>query len=593
MKRSFFSDIARRFPGLLAANIVVLLFVGLLDAASVLAVAPVVDSLLNPDPLRTSGITRHFTAALSALGLPAGLKTLLLCFLAFNVLSSASYICARYLILRTKYAVSRDLLVGTFEDFFNARWQFFSGNEQGTLLNTFTREMGVVGDAFGAMAVFAANIIQISLFLAVPLWLSWQVTLLSLGAALLLAAPFLLLGRLNYRLGTENTRTANRLSSVIHESLTSAKVIMGFGSQDRCLASLDTAFEEHRRVTLKSQTLSLATPYLYQPLGLSVLIIAFFSAQSQGLPLSAAAVLLYSLLRVLPIIGRVAEQKNALDNFFPSYEQVDSLRAQARGLRQAGGSRPFTGFAREIALSGLVFAHPGRERALDGVSLKIPKGSLVALVGESGAGKSTLIDMLMGFHEPQGGAITFDGVDLRDFDLGAYRRRLGYVPQDSLLFNLSIRDNLLWSQPDASKADLERACRLAHASEFIDQLPEGFATVVGDRGVRLSGGQIQRLALARAILRRPELLILDEATSALDSQSERLIQSAVEAIAKDTTIVVIAHRLSTIKNADHVYVLSRGRIVEEGRYADLIGKGGAFQKMAQLQVLETTTGGAA
>ena len=593
MKRSFFSDIAGRFPGLLAANVVVLLFVGLLDAASVLAVAPVVDSLLNPDPLRTSGITRHFTSALSALGLPGGLKTLLLCFLAFNVLSSTAYICARYLILRTKYAVSRDLLVGTFEDFFNARWQFFSGNEQGTLLNTFTREMGVVGDAFGAMAVFAANIIQISLFLAVPLWLSWQVTLLSLGTALLLAAPFLLLGRLNYRLGTENTRTANRLSSVIHESLTSAKVIMGFGSQDRCLASLDTAFEEHRRVTLKSQTLGLATPYLYQPLGLSVLIIAFFAAQRQGIPLSTAAVLLYSLLRVLPIIGRVAEQKNALDNFFPSYEQVKSLREQARGLRQAGGSRPFAGFKRDITFEGVVFAHPGRERALDGVSLKIPKGSLVALVGESGAGKSTLIDMLMGFHEPQAGSIRFDGVDLKEYDLGAYRRRLGYVPQDSLLFNLSIRDNLLWSQPDAGAADLERACRLAHAAEFIDQLPEGFATIVGDRGVRLSGGQIQRLALARAILRRPELLILDEATSALDSQSERLIQSAVEVIAKDTTIVVIAHRLSTIKNADHVYVLNRGRIVEEGRYADLIRQGGAFQKMAQLQVLETTPGGAA
>ena len=222
--------------------------------------------------------------------------------------------------------------------------------------------------------------------------------------------------------------------------------------------------------------------------------------------------------------------------------------------------------------------------------MTIAKGKMVAFVGESGAGKSTLIDVIMGFNEPEKGSITCDGTPLHDFDIGSYRARIGYVPQDSALFNGTIRENLLWAKPDASEADLRRACRQAHAEEFITSLPQGYETVTGDRGVRLSGGQIQRIALARAILRKPDLLILDEATSSLDTRSERLIQEAIETIAKDTTIVVIAHRLSTIVNADYVYVLKGGKVVEEGTYQELVRLDGQFNRMARLQVLESAKG---
>lgn len=593
MRSRFFSLTLRRYGRLLSANVLVLLVMGLLDAASILSVAPVMDTLLNPDPARASAVTRAFTSGLAALGLPTGLLSLLACFLAFNTLSAGAYVAMRHLILRVKYAVTRDLILGTFDDFFRARWQFFSESRQGTLLNTFMRELDIVGNALGAMANLVANVIQLALYLAVPLWLSWQVTAMSVGAALALAAPFLGLGRLGFRLGRENTRTSNVLSGILQESLASAKLVLGFGSRARVVESLDKAFLEHRRATLKSQTLGVAIPYLYQPIGLTVLVVALLSAESRGLGLPVTAALLYSLMRALPVIGRIAEQKNAFENFFPSYEQLEGLREKARALRQAGGARPFEGFSREILVDGVSFAHPGRNLALEGVTARVPKGTMLAVVGESGAGKSTLIDLLMGIHEPMSGAVRFDGTDLREFDAESYRRRIGYVPQDSALFNLSIQDNLLWAKPDATREEIERACRLAYATEFIDTLPERYATVVGDRGVRLSGGQVQRLALARAIIRRPELLILDEATSALDSQSERLIQAAVEEIAKDTTIVVIAHRLSTIKSADRVLVLSAGRVVEEGTYAELLGRGGAFQRMAQLQVLETTSEGPA
>jgi len=200
------------------------------------------------------------------------------------------------------------------------------------------------------------------------------------------------------------------------------------------------------------------------------------------------------------------------------------------------------------------------------LNIYIRKGYMTALVGESGSGKSTVTDLVLGLQVPERGEVLIDGVSLGDWKQNSFRERIGYVPQDPLLFHASIRDNLLWSFEQANEDDLWAALRLANAETFIKELPQGIDTLVGDRGVLLSGGQRQRIALARALLRKPELLILDEATSALDSDSELLIQQSIEQVARDTTILIIAHRLSTIAKANQVYVLQQGRVVEEGPF---------------------------
>jgi ABC-type multidrug transport system fused ATPase/permease subunit len=256
-------------------------------------------------------------------------------------------------------------------------------------------------------------------------------------------------------------------------------------------------------------------------------------------------------------------------------------------MNQKSGQRLFQGFNQEIAIRNLVFAYPGHKPVLSDINIVIPKGKMIALVGKSGAGKSTLIDMIMGFNEPISGQITLDGIPLEEFEIHSYRKRLGYVPQESILFNLTIKDNLLWANSSATDAEIKQACRQANADEFIENFPAGYATLVGDRGVRLSGGQIQRIALARSILRKPDILILDEATSSLDTHSERLIQQAIDGIAKETTVIIIAHRLSTVVNADYIYVIKDGRVIEEGSYARLIQENGEFRSMLQLQALES------
>ncbi len=582
----FIRDIFRKFPFLLIANTALIVGVTFFGACSLFTISPIVDLFIHPDLQGVSPLTAKAIDILRFFGVPVTLGCWLFVLIAFITLSSAFQVFARHSILKTKYAVLRDIMLGTFEDFFNASWHFFSSGKQGVLLNTFTRELTVVGDAFGAMALFFASILQMIFFMAVPFYLSWQVTVVSLGVAFLFALPFILLGKISYRLGILNTATANKITSVVHENLSLAKVVLGFGNQQKSTDKLASAFDAHCRVTLKSQVLNIAIPVLYRPFGVIMVVIALFTARRFGVPLSEIMVLLLALLQVALSIGNLTAQKNSLENFFPSYEQIKNLKARAKQLKQTSGSRQFNGLTRELLIQGLSFAYPGQGPVVVDINVRIPKGKMVALVGESGVGKSTFIDLIMGFHQPTAGRIVFDDIPLQDFDIHSYRSAIGYVPQDSVLFNMSIRDNMLWAYSLATDKDISEACRQANADEFIKQLPEGYNTLVGDRGIRLSGGQIQRLALARAILRKPSLLILDEATSSLDTYSERLIQQAIENIAKETTVIVIAHRLSTIANADYIYVLKKGRVIEQGGYSDLIQMNGCFSQMVQQQALE-------
>ena len=584
----FIYDTFRKYPLLTGRAVLCLFLANILDAASVFSLLVAVSLFIDPGLNNISPLNARIIGMLRQAGFPVGLGWVLFMFLLFNFLKAGFQIFAQHTILRTKYVVLRDMMLGTFGDFFSARWQFFSGSRQGVFLNTFIREINNVGEAFGAVVRYFSGILQVVLYLVVPFVISWQVSAATFGAALLFALPFILLGKLSYRLGRFNTSTANQVGVVLQENLSLAKVVLGFGNQRKSQRMLSRAFDAHRAVTIKSQTLSFSLPRLYLPVGLIVLCFGVISARRVALSLADTMVLFYAIAKIIPAIGMLTEEKAYMENFFPSYEQVNGLRESARALAQPTGSRQFSGFSREVRLEAASFSYPGQAAIICAATLRFPKGKMTAIVGESGSGKSTLIDMVMGFNQPQEGDVLVDGISLREFEINSFRACLGYVPQDSVLFNVSIKENLLWAKEDATDAQINAACRAANAEEFILRLPEGYDTVVGDRGARLSGGQVQRLALARAVLRRPQILVLDEATSALDTHSERLIQQAVENIAKETTVIAVAHRLSTIMNADYIYVIKDGRVAEEGGYAQLMRQQGIFNRMAKLQALGLT-----
>ncbi len=311
-------------------------------------------------------------------------------------------------------------------------------------------------------------------------------------------------------------------------------------------------------------------------------VIVFQNRQSGILP---------SLVTFVLALQRLNMRLSSISNIFTRYA-ANSAKVQRLNLilddsdKQFArhGGIPFTHLQKEIQLHNVTLRYsPDTPPALRNLNLILPKGSTVALVGSSGAGKSSLADLLVGLYDPSEGMILIDGIDMRTINLASWQKKLGVVSQDTFLFNASIAANIAYGFPDASRSAIESAARASQAAGFIHALPDGYDTVIGERGYQLSGGQRQRISLARAILREPELLILDEATSALDSESERLVQEAIERFERNHTVLVIAHRLSTIVNADLICVMESGQIVERGLHRELLAAGGIYSRLWQQQ----------
>jgi len=302
---------------------------------------------------------------------------------------------------------------------------------------------------------------------------------------------------------------------------------------------------------------------------------------------TAAVILLYGPVRQLSRMANTVQQS------LSSVERVFEILDTEHAIADAAGAHTLPGFRDRIVFEDVSFRYPDAETdALIDISLAVQKGEMVAFVGMSGAGKTTLMDLLPRFHDVSTGRITIDGHDLRQVTVASLRALMGIVTQETFLFHDSLEYNIAYGKPGATREEVERAARLAQAHDFIAVLPQGYATRVGERGVKLSGGQRQRIAIARAFLKDPPILILDEATSDLDSESEFLVQEALAELTKGRTVLVIAHRLATVRNADRVVVVHGGRIAEMGRHDELmVRENGIYRRLAALQMLDAPVSG--
>jgi len=391
-------------------------------------------------------------------------------------------------------------------------------------------------------------------------------------------------------------RNASQLETVlldvsckVNENIQGLRLLHSSGEIDNADARMQTTTHQMERALrrqgeLTNLVLPVSTFLPMATVGLVAGIGVYVLAGRVGGLIPNLVTFVVALQRLNARLSNVAHAFSLLESNQAPIDFLNEIQSDAgKEFRRRGGSR-FQRLERDIRLEGVTLRYsPELPASLQAVDLQIRRGQTVALVGPSGAGKSSVADLLVGLYQPTAGRVLIDGQDLNSLDLISWQQRLGVVSQDTFLINASLAENIGFGRPGASRAEIEAAATLAQASGFIDTLPEGYDTLVGERGYRLSGGQRQRISLARAFLRNPELLILDEATSALDSHSERLVQEALERFEDGHTVLVIAHRLSTVVGADLICVMREGRVVEQGSHAELLSRGGVYRELWDIQ----------
>jgi len=470
----------------------------------------------------------------------------------------------------------------------NTNWLFFSRSRPSDFTHALTTELDRVGVATSFLLQLLTNVLLVPVYVVFALHLSVGMTVLvfiSGGALLLLLRTKTQAAR---HIGEEISLATSDLYSAAIEHLGGMKTVKSYGAEERN-AGIFSKLTGRVMQTYLNGNLNYAATGFWFTVGSAVLLsaILFVSLEFLKLPAASLLLLLFLFNRMIPIFNSIQQNYQFYLSALPAFARIMEMQTAC----EAAAESKITCTQRVELQRDLRFEQVGfgyEAKAEDSViwdlDLVIEAGKTTAIVGPSGAGKSTIADLVMGLLTPRSGQVLVDGRLLEAEHISSWRAQIGYVAQDTFLFNDTVKANLLWARPGANNEEIKQALRAAAAEEFVSELPEGLETMLGDRGVRLSGGERQRLALARALLRRPSLLILDEATSALDSENEKRIQSAIEDLHGRMTILVITHRLSTIQGADVIHVLENGHLVESGGWKTLMSKtGGRFRALCRAQ----------
>jgi ATP-binding cassette, subfamily B, bacterial MsbA len=496
----------------------------------------------------------------------------------------------QYLTVRLEQAVTRDLRDQVYEHLLELDLKFFGRTRVGQIISRLTVDVDVLRTLVTRnIAKFSTSIFQVAAAVTALVAISFRLTVVAL---VILPLMFALWQRLLRRLRTGDRRVLNlsgEVASQLQETVSGIRIVKGSAAEEFERGRFRSLTRQYYRTFVRTEGLrAMAAPLTEMMGALGTVLLLWYGSRMVLIDQSIEGATFIAFLALSMKLYAPAKWLSRFPSIIgpglAAAERVFEFLDAPVEITDDAHARPFTAPREEIRFEDVSFSYLPGEPVLERVSFSVRAGEVVALVGPSGSGKSTIADLLARFYDPVAGRITVDGVDLREYRIRSLRQQLGIVTQETVLFHDSVRANIAYGLTDVSDEAIERAARAAHADEFIRQLPTGYDTILGERGTRLSGGQRQRIAIARAILRDPRVLIFDEATSALDSESERLVQEAIERLVAGRTVFVIAHRLSTVRRADQIIVLRSGRIVETGRHDELLLRDGAYRRLYDLQL---------
>ncbi len=590
-----------RYPGLITAVIVSTLVFAALDAFSLLMLIPFLKQLFGQSPLAMpagqKGIQQILDATVGRFIHPGDspqqvLTGIIVFILIVFLLKNIFDFLKSYFSAALEQKVTRGLRDTVYDHLLNLDLRFFQRTRAGQVISRLTNDVDQLRLLVTRnLAQLATSVFQILVTLYFALRISVSLTLLTL---VVLPAMFGVWGRMLRRLRTGDRRVLNLaadVSSHIQETVAGVRLVKSSTAEPFESQRFRTLTRAYYRTYVRTEALrSLAGPLTEMMAAFGTVLLLWYGTRlvliEHALDGATFITFLALSMKLYAPVKWISKFPSVIQPGLAAAERIFEFTDVPVEIEDRPDARPFGGEHEVIRFEDVSFCYEPGEPVLDRVSVEVRSGEVVALVGPSGAGKTTMVDLLARFYDPTEGRITIDGVDLRDYALESLRSRMGIVTQETVLFHDTVRANIAYGLPATPHEAIERAAHAAHADEFIGHLPDGYDTVLGERGTRLSGGQRQRIAIARALLRDPPILIFDEATSALDSESERLVQIAIDRLLEGRTVFVIAHRLSTVRHADQILVLREGRIVERGRHEELLERNGVYRRLHELQFAE-------